>query len=498
MSYEVGDRVRIGEELCIIRYIGEIHKWPGFIAYGVEWDNADRGKNSGVLDGKEYFKALVPSAGSFIKETTWFKRVLPGVSFCQAFYGKYMTNYRRDDIYLGSKKVQNFGLGELAIERKSLKILRSVCLDHCDVSTMVCDYSEMLDCFANVSEFDLSYNLLSDFKQICEFLNHLNGLNTLDLSGNYFSKGWDNLESFLFPQVKHLYMSCCHLNLSKLQVILKLFPSIEVLNISQNNFGNFNTTIINFPTTLEELVISGSGLTCIPSNLSQGHIKNLNVSHNHIDTISLVQTETLTHLDISYNAIQSWKELDELNNNFPELSSLRINGNPLFARENDHLAQFYQMIARFNNLTVLNGSLLSNYERKEAIFYFVSQVRKGLMEYDKDTKLWLRLCRVVGSDSETISERKSWFDTHVLHIQAVHEETHVVVNLSVLSCYSVRNLKRMICEKLHLDLTEVKICYMAVPSILSEISQEFCPVSDLNLHNGERIYVRQMIPKPSN
>lgn len=498
MSYEVGDRVRIGEELCTIRYIGEIHRWPGFIAYGVEWDNAGRGINSGELDGKEYFKVLVPSAGSFIKETAWFKWVLPGVSFSQAFYDKYKTNYRSDDIYLGNKKVQSFGLGELANERKNLKVLRSVCLDHCDVNTMICDYPEMLDDFTNVSEFDLSYNLLSDFKQVCEFLNHLTSLNCLDLSGNYFNRGWDDLESFLFPQVKHLYMSCCHLNLSKLQVILKLFPSIEVLNISQNDFGNFSTTIINFPTTLEELIISGSELTCIPSNLFQGHIKNLNVSHNRIHTISSVETESLTHLDISYNKIQSWKELDELNNNFPELSSLRINGNPLFAEENDHLAQFYQMIARFNNLTVLNGSLLSNDERKEAIFYFVSQVRKGLMEYDRNTKLWLRLCGVVGSDPETISERKSWFDTHVLHIQAVHEETHVVANLIVLSCYSVRNLKRMICEKLHLNLTEVKISYMAVPSIISEISQEFCPVSDLNLHNGERIYVRQTIPKPSN
>lgn len=497
MVYAVGDRVRIGDDLCTVRFVGEIHRWPGSTTYGVEWDCSDRGKNSGVLDGIEYFNTTVPYAGSFIRERKWTQQAVPGVSFYQALekrYGK--SSYEINDIYLGNKKVQSFGFNKLAVDNEQFKTLQRISLDHSEINTMTNDLHQANESFSNVTELDLSYNQLSDFKEVCKFLCYLKSLISLDLSGNYFTKGWEHAGPLFFPQVRRLYLSSCRLNLAQLQLVLRLFPSLEFLDVSRNNLREIDHASINLPTKLKELVLSGNDITCIPSSLSRAHIETLNVSHNLIEKASLTQSNTLTHLDLSFNSMKNWAELDVLNKNFPELDSLRINGNPIFESGNDPVAQFYQVLARFNKLSVLNGSLLSLDERKEATFFFVSQVCKGLAQYDRNSDLWHRLCVKIGQEPELRVSKKTWFDSQMLHIRIMREDAGNAINLTTFSFYSVRNLKRIICEKLKLNILEVTLSYTVAPAVRGEVTQEFCPLSDLNMHNGDTIYVKQItMPK---
>lgn len=42
MTYEIGDRLKIGGYFCTIKFIGVIKPWPSVKAYGVEWDDHSR------------------------------------------------------------------------------------------------------------------------------------------------------------------------------------------------------------------------------------------------------------------------------------------------------------------------------------------------------------------------------------------------------------------------------------------------------------------------
>lgn len=50
----VGTRLSYNGDICTVRYVGSIPPWS-VTAYGVEWDDAERGKHDGTLNGVRYF-----------------------------------------------------------------------------------------------------------------------------------------------------------------------------------------------------------------------------------------------------------------------------------------------------------------------------------------------------------------------------------------------------------------------------------------------------------
>jgi dynactin complex subunit len=50
----IGQRLNLNGEFGTIRFVSEIDDMKG-IWLGVEWDSPERGKHSGVKDGKQYF-----------------------------------------------------------------------------------------------------------------------------------------------------------------------------------------------------------------------------------------------------------------------------------------------------------------------------------------------------------------------------------------------------------------------------------------------------------
>jgi len=66
-------------------------------------------------------------------------------------------------------------------------------------------------------------------------------------------------------------------------------------------------------------------------SLRGNRIKNVRSLGETSDKIALFRfSQTLTFLDLSYNAINSWKVVNALPDIFPGLTSLRITSNPLF------------------------------------------------------------------------------------------------------------------------------------------------------------------------
>lgn len=66
IQVHIGSRIKCGDDFGTVKYIGEVNGYKG-IWYGVEWDNASRGKHDGTLDNLQYFKTSKPCAGSFVR-----------------------------------------------------------------------------------------------------------------------------------------------------------------------------------------------------------------------------------------------------------------------------------------------------------------------------------------------------------------------------------------------------------------------------------------------
>jgi tubulin-specific chaperone E len=53
---DVGRRVLMEGSFGTIRFYGQVPEGSGKFWYGIEWDDAERGKHSGVANGIAYFK----------------------------------------------------------------------------------------------------------------------------------------------------------------------------------------------------------------------------------------------------------------------------------------------------------------------------------------------------------------------------------------------------------------------------------------------------------
>lgn len=54
--FKVGERVIVGKDRGTIRYIGKINGYESDWI-GIDWDDEERGKNNGMVNGQFYFNA---------------------------------------------------------------------------------------------------------------------------------------------------------------------------------------------------------------------------------------------------------------------------------------------------------------------------------------------------------------------------------------------------------------------------------------------------------
>lgn len=114
----------------------------------------------------------------------------------------------------------------------------------------------------NVKDLDLSLNLFTNINSLCEFIEPLKNLESLNISQNKLLSGWDNLKEYDLSHIKTLRLSSCGLSYKHIGKLLKSFRTLKMLDLSYNNLTsagiqNFENEI---PCTLEELNISGNNL----------------------------------------------------------------------------------------------------------------------------------------------------------------------------------------------------------------------------------------------
>ena len=131
-NFHLHQRLSYAAALCTVRYIGPVANTTGDWL-GVEWDDAVRGRHSGMHQGTQYFTTHIPDAGSFIRPT---RAPDPTHTFLGALRRKYATAdvEAKPAISLSTNKVfQEIGFEKIAAKQSQLGKLKVVLLDAQDI-----------------------------------------------------------------------------------------------------------------------------------------------------------------------------------------------------------------------------------------------------------------------------------------------------------------------------------------------------------------------------
>lgn len=508
-KYEVGNRLQFGKDFCTIKYIGQIDAWQNELAFGVEWDNVDRGKHSGSINGCPYFTTEKRNAGSFLK----FSKVKKSSRRCffEALEEIYTTPSDVNiDLFMGSKKIESFGFEALNERNMHIESRSILSLENMSIfSSAICGERKnyLLHSYKNLTSLNLSNNLFHDFADIITLLDVMPALTKLVLSGNRFQKVFQppNING-TYHNVKHLILANCNLNVLDAEIITKLFPSLEILDLGGNDLSELASMPINLSRSLSSLSLRDTSLTELPIALENTLIKNLDISHNQIKTIfnpsiNFQVYSSLSSLDISYNLISEWNVIDDINRFFNSLKSLRINENPLILHSlekydsNNEL--FLTVLARFDDLDVLDGSILTSYIKDEAEMYFISQIMKNNLHFTNHSSKWSYY-----NDKYNLEEKLQTTkfkdlnfsilaDLEILNINIFYQVQDKPFVVSVLSNSTIRFLKGIIGERIGISVLNMKLFYKPTGDLGSkvEITREFSLIRDLGLSNYSDIYV---------
>lgn len=487
MIGQVGDRLKLNGEFCTIMFIGMIPNWPNTISYGLNWDNKKRGKNDGILDGVQYFRATHPSSGSFMKESKLKKIMHPTHTFLSSLLFKYGDTLETvDDIYFGSTKIESYGFGELSRRNSNFSNLNQISLSDMCINNIgdVHEMSIIQQYLCKLEELDISYNLFNNFDIILILLTKLDNLKRLKIDRNLLKFTRKGL-GYEFSSLIHLSMSRCNLMSKDLEYIFQWFPNLECLDISGNDLYDLDD--ISIPHSIKFLDLSSNFFKTIPLSLIFSNVINLQFSNNLVTSLPEFMFNKLEALDISYNCIKDWSVVDKINTNMPSLINLRINGNKLSCLEND-LENFFQLIGRLKKINILNGTILQVAIRKEAELFFISQVNSKRINYDVSTPHWSYLLDKYGiSSSPSVIQNISFFNDEIVSINLQYRNA-VSNSLVILKSYSVRYLKTLIAREYSLDIFKFKIAY-AISNTIQEFSQEFSPLKSFNINNNDTIVV---------
>ncbi|KAK9469233.1 hypothetical protein V1512DRAFT_200365 [Lipomyces arxii] len=402
-GHKLNTRVSVQSNLGTIRYCGPFPAWPNVVALGVEWDDVSRGKHSGTYNGVEYFKTRIPNSGSFLKADRKYDRP---IGFVDALKNRYapdhVDEFEKNDITFGSKVALRVGFDKIRKLQAHLNRLTVVSLENQCVAYSSSDLG--LICPA-IEELDLSYNLFASLDEIAKIVVQLPRLKELRLNGNRFvSWNLSDANREAFNEVRRVSLAATLIPPEIIERLPILFPVVEECTLA-SNYLDFVELHFAFPwLRLTSLDLSYNTFSSIPEIYFDRSItlSILNLSHNHISIVHThrLQPDHLTALDLRYNNISSWQDVDSLSVCFPELTDLKMQWNPVFEGMAEDETQL-MLTARIGGLQILNGMKITDKGRLNAELYFMSKFGKGeIKEFDTTKPRWKQLCEIHSSPDE--------------------------------------------------------------------------------------------------
>lgn len=517
MNFNLGDRIQIDNQLCTIKFIGEIDRWPGILTYGVEWDMPSRGKHSGSVDNKTYFRTTMRGAGSFIKESKVIQKV--GTKKTKTFWDCLLYKYRvssecYDKIYFGLKKIEAFGFEKLDIKNKDFKSMNTISLNNQGINKLMLDdpldeikqeFKSIKNNCQNIQNLDLGFNCFSSINDLCKLLSCLPSLTDLNLSGNRFLLNMNDLEisktsNFKFNQIKSLYLTSCNLSESPdiIKFFLNLCPNLRLLDLSFNNLSDEDIINLELPNSTEKLLLAHNNLEALPKFTG---IQYLDLSHNNLSDFAfenlVYREDTLYELDLSYNDIRKWSAIDRINTHMKSLRFIKLLNNKLFevdkavVTEQDNI--FYELIARLEWTTKIDDSAINTDLRRTAELFFISNVLTGKTEYSKESSRWKYLKTLHNIDESKFStvgnSSSPSLKEMILTLNIVDEINDQKLVIKASSNWDMLSLKGAIARRINSNIFEISLCKHNRDEVQQKLDNNFFLLKDYFIVDQDVLYV---------
>lgn len=250
---------------------------------------------------------------------------------------------------------------------------------------------------ANAKILDLSENLISSWTEILKFLKVLKNVREVNLSNNFLANIPETAECEPVEHIKVVVLNNCGIIGSSLIFFIdKMFPNLQELYLYGNRIEISGKCDSLWFQNLELLDMGNNGLCCWSSickafGLSP-KLKTLQLEDNIIGDLTDTGSEdcpiygSLEHLNLGNNSLTDWTSIQCLAS-FPSLTELRVSGNNI--TKIDESKSRIQIIARLESITWLNGSVVSEDERKDCELAFLRDVKSYVSHRDPALDSWL-------------------------------------------------------------------------------------------------------------
>ncbi|XP_059141817.1 tubulin-specific chaperone E-like isoform X2 [Physella acuta] len=378
---QVGDRIVCDNHRAFVRYIGTVPPTTG-IWLGVEWDDPSRGKHDGSHEGKTYFHTSHPKSGSFVRPS----KVNGGISAVQAVHERYglkkddEAGIKKEELFvldqfLNQTKVEMVGAKKINQQQSQFNRLKKISMFDMKV------YSggppgELGKTCPNITDLDISTNLISSWENVAEIAGHLPFLKELNVSDNrlIIPKDPSSL-ACNFSKLRNATMNQMNLSWKEVLTCCSMFPCLEELHVSFNQIASLSdaTHVLKGLRILDLMTnqISDWGEVLKLGNLPM--LDTLIISENQIKSIyfpSCLPTDKTSHfkqlkaLIIKRNEILEWSSIDELNK-LQHLEDIQIAENPILKTFTYETVR-QLLIAKISGLKLISRTPISFEERKGA------------------------------------------------------------------------------------------------------------------------------------
>ena len=417
----VGKRVEYQDEIGTVKYSGPLKHGTAKqdtnqIWLGIQWDNPERGRHNGVVEGYEYFRCDDEfNSGSLLK----LDKANFGVSIYDGIHARYFNNptqsstSAKHEIQVDSKgisvefdeeayfetvkkfkkKVEFIGFDKIWAKINDLKNIRELSLPRCKISDIGPDGS-LKALLPSLKVLSIESNLLYDWNQVFLIGRELKGLEELSISGNKLPKLEDDVRNIkeikinsndttiqeaplnVFANLQRIVLISMDFTWKKISKILPMFLNVKDLILCYNRLNDFENLTLsgeNFK-NLEFLNLEGNEIKSFEGVLKFNNAPKLSkliLSKNEMSSLGKITGfESVRTIIIEENNITSYLIFSQLNQ-FPRLETLRITKNPISSKAQNVLHVRQRAIAEIKNLKSINGGELKKYERKDCEIYYL-------------------------------------------------------------------------------------------------------------------------------
>lgn len=375
----IGRRIECDGHRGTVCWIGELPpaqgKW-----YGIDWDDASRGRHDGSHNNIKYFDTRHPTSGSFVRPA----KVKTGMTFEAAVRGRYQDDTTIESEVteqlqreINARFVEVVGMDKIGKKQSVLEELGTVVLTQWMIWGT--DEADLMNLLPRLHSVDVSNSLLSSWTAVADITCQLPSLRFLNLSGNMLSIP-DHPEE-LKESLRHVV----HLVLNNMLIYSWLdlltccimFPDLRNLQVAFNKLEALGPIPCGRFDCLEELDIGENPISSWEEICHLGslpRLESLNANSCCLKRVAFSSTPStdktplfphLKHLMLANNPLDTWECTGELNK-LMKLEYLVISYN---VKTSPYFQEF--TFARISNLKVLNRSELSLKEKRDCELFYL-------------------------------------------------------------------------------------------------------------------------------